>query len=269
MIQLPTVGLPPDISLELAALQTQVDQGESHGTRVTLARALFSRRNRKDDRIFRVVRETLSKMCSGAQRCGYCEDSAADEVEHIKPKHLFPNEVFLWENYLYACGPCNGPKNNKFAVFDLETGNVVHITRLWAATATAPPTGDPVLIDPRQEDPLHFFELDLRDTFQFVPAFELNALERQRAVYTEQILRLNERDLLVQARKTAYGSYVARLKEYVAEKKNNPNSPRLSLYVRGLQRMDHPTVWREIQRQRQRINVLSKLFEDAPEALEW
>lgn len=269
MIRLPAIPLPTEISVELAALQTQVDQGRSHAERVSLARTLFSSKNRKDDKIFHVVRETLSKMCSGAQRCGYCEDSAADEVEHIKPKHLFPNEVFVWENYLYACGPCNGPKNNKFAIFDPHTYAVVHVTRLWAASATGAPIGDPLLIDPRREDPLHFFELDLRDTFQFVPVFGLSARERERATYTNSVLRLNERDLLVQARKTAYGSYVARLKEYIAEKTKGANSNMLALYVRGLQRMEHPTVWKEIQRQRDRIQPLSNLFKQAPEAVAW
>ena len=65
---------------------------------------------------FRKVRESLTRMCSGAQRCVYCEDSVGDEVEHIEPKDLYPCLVFLWTNYVYACGRCNGGKSNKFAV---------------------------------------------------------------------------------------------------------------------------------------------------------
>lgn len=42
-------------------------------------------------------------------------DSAADEVEHIAPKALFPERVFDWTNYIYACGPCNGPKSNRYS----------------------------------------------------------------------------------------------------------------------------------------------------------
>ncbi|MFZ3374297.1 MAG: hypothetical protein WA183_01955, partial [Chthoniobacterales bacterium] len=171
MIQLPVIELPEETSIQLGNLQAQVDQADSHSAQVAVARALFSQRNRKEDKAFKIVRAVLSQMCSGAQRCCYCEDSAADEVEHIKPKHIYPGEVFVWENYLYACGPCNGPKNNKFAVFDPVTGAMTQITRQWIATATQPPLGNPVLIDPRHEDPLHFFELDLRDTFQFIPAF--------------------------------------------------------------------------------------------------
>jgi hypothetical protein len=35
-----------------------------------------------------------------------------DEAEHINPKDLYLERVFDWANYLYACGPCNGPKSN-------------------------------------------------------------------------------------------------------------------------------------------------------------
>ena len=54
----------------------------------------------------------LSAMCHGPRRCMYCEDSAADEVEHFRPTDLYPEFVFAWMNYLYACGPCNVRKKN-------------------------------------------------------------------------------------------------------------------------------------------------------------
>jgi uncharacterized protein (TIGR02646 family) len=269
MIQLPALKLPKVTSNQLRKLQAQVNLCGPHQAKVAAAKKLFASKNRKNDTTFKVVRQVLSEMCFGAQRCCYCEDSAADEVEHIKPKNLYPGEAFVWENYLYACGTCNGPKNDKFAVFDPVTGVLTSITRLSAGLASNPPVGTAVLIDPRREDPLHFFELDMKDTFQFVPAFGLSPQERDRAVYTENVLRLNERDLLVQARKTAYGSYIARFKEYVVDKNNGVNSLRLTLYVTGLKRMDHPTVWREIQRQHVRYPHLAGLFSQAPEALTW
>jgi hypothetical protein len=180
----------------------------------------------------------------------------------------YPRQVFVWENYLYTCGPCNGPKNDKFAVFDPVSGETNHITRTTAAVAISAPTGDPLLIDPRREDPLHFFELDLVDTFEFVPAFGLVSRDRQRAIYTRDILRLNERDLLIEARRSAYGSYVARLKEYIAER-GTASVQALEIFVLGIRRMGHPTVWKEIQRQQNRIQSLTVLFRAAPEALEW
>ena len=67
----------------------------------------------------------------------YCEDSVGDEVEHHRPKNLYPDHTFLWDNYLYACGPCNGPKNNRFAVFDVRRLYLV------GSHASARSAGDP------------------------------------------------------------------------------------------------------------------------------
>ena len=50
----------------------------------------------------------------GARRCGYCEDSDGDEIEHIKPRDLYPEKTFAWENYLLACGQCNRSKSSRF-----------------------------------------------------------------------------------------------------------------------------------------------------------
>ncbi len=66
---------------------------------------------------FRPIKTVLAAMCSGAQRCVFCEDSAGNQIEHFAPKRLFPNLTFVWSNYLYACSGCNGPKLTKFAVF--------------------------------------------------------------------------------------------------------------------------------------------------------
>ncbi len=268
MIQLPGLALPPNAAEDLRTSQADIDSLLSHQDRVAAARIAFAAKNTRTNPTFRSVRELLSAMCSGAQRCCYCEDSAADEVEHIRPKNLYPGQVFVWENYLYACGPCNGPKNSKFAVFDPLSGAIIHITRAMASVATSTPVGDSLLIDPRREDPLHFFELDIVDTFQFVPAFGLPARERERAIYTRDILRLNERDLLIEARRSAYGSYVARLKEYIAERAS-ASVRALEIFVLGIKRMGHPTVWKEIQRQQSRIRSLTTLFRAAAEALDW
>ncbi len=269
MIQLPNMELPAAAAIQLAGYQATIDALPDYPARVVAAKTGFRARNVTANETFRVVRRTLSQMCSGAQRCCYCEDSAADEIEHIKPKHLYPEASFSWENYLYACGPCNGPKNNRFAVFEPEQQCITEVVRGRNDPIVPPPPGEPVLIDPRREDPLHFFELDLVDTFQFVPAAGLDPRERERALYTRRILRLNQRDLLVQARRTAYGSYVARLKEYVADKAKGKNALVLERYVDALKLMDHPTVWKEIQRQQGRIASLRTLFKAAPEALGW
>jgi hypothetical protein len=269
MVRLPATALPEPAASQLTALQLVVDSQSHYAARIAKAKSEFRLRNVKTNPTFKTVRETLAAMCRGAQRCAYCEDSAADEVEHIKPKHLFPERVFVWDNYLFACGPCNGPKNTRFAVFDPQTGGLTEIGRLDTAGLANSPPGDDVMVNPRKEDPLLFLELDLVDTFEFLPAFGTNPRDRQRALYTRDILRLNKRDYLIKARRNAFGSYVARLKEYIAEKGKGASADALLLLVNGIQNMEHQSVWCEMQRQQQRIPLLKALFADAPEALSW
>ena len=51
-------------------------------------------------------------------QCAYCECSINAErvgqVEHFKPKAIFPLSAYDWDNYLLACGGCNGPKSDKW-----------------------------------------------------------------------------------------------------------------------------------------------------------
>ena len=269
MIQVPSRDLSAAAGEALKRYQAEVDSETDFGRRVELAVERFRRRNRKRNPVFRQVRRTLASMCSGAQRCMYCEDSAADEVEHHRPKHLYPEQVFVWENYLYACGSCNSPKNSSFAVFTAG-GLRVDLARRRDQTAVQPAIGDPVLLDPRIENPLDYIMLDiLGSTFWFVPTPAPRSREFERASYTIQLLRLNERDHLPVARGEAYESYRARLVEYVHERDARAGQSPLRRMIRAIQRMQHPTVWFEMCRQNRQIPVLRPLFERAPEALSW
>ena len=177
----------------------------------------------------------------------YCEDSVADEVEHFRPKDLYPEVVFAWMNYLYACGPCNGRKNNKFVVMD-GTGKLVDVTRPHKAPVVRPTSGDAALIDPRRENPLDFLMLDLRDTFEFTPIADAGTQDYERASYTIEVLGLNDRDYLVRARRTAFRNYRALLSAYGPER----NPQRRCAGMRAIRDNNHPTVWWEMKRQRQR-----------------
>ena len=216
-----------------------------------------------------MVRASLTKTCFGSRRCGYCEDSVADEVEHIKPKDLYPELAFVWKNYLYACGPCNGPKNNQFAVLSHRSGTLVEVSRRHGQPIVPPERGDPVLIDPRTENPLDYLQLDLLGTFLFLPAGTVGSREFCRASYTIRVLRLNDRDYLLAARREAFLSYRARLVEYVAKKESGISGTKLNRLVTALRSMGHPTVWHEIKRQHSLIPELNALFDKAPEAVHW
>jgi uncharacterized protein (TIGR02646 family) len=269
MIRLRRVSLPSATLAELQHLQARVDGIITYEQRVSRAKLQFSQSNTINNATFREVKKALTKMCSGARRCVYCEDSYADEVEHIKPKELYPEETFVWGNYVYACGPCNGPKNNHFAVFASGSGAFTEVTRKRFDPVVEPRQGSPVLINPRWEDPLRFMELDLLGTFIFLPTKPSGSTDYVRAEYTIQVLRLNDRDMLLKARKEAYDSYEARLSQYITVRDQGESRTRLDNRIRALKRMHHPTVWREMKRQHNLIPTLKQLFEEAPEALGW
>jgi uncharacterized protein (TIGR02646 family) len=269
MIQLPHAPLPKRTEKQLAGYQSKIDGLADYEAQVREAKRLFTRYNRSHNAAFKVVRAKLVKICSGARRCCYCEDSFANQVEHIKPKDLYPEETFLWKNYVYACSRCNGPKNNKFAVFSSATGLFVDVTPVRKAKPRVmPEAGTPVLINPRWEDPLAFMALDLSDTFRFVPIKPVGSKDYQRAKYTIEILGLNAKDPLTKAREEAFLSYKARLSTYISIRDAGASNRKLGLFVKALKRMQHPTIWQEMVRQR-KLRSLKNLFDQAPEALTW
>jgi hypothetical protein len=193
----------------------------------------------------------------------------ADEVEHIRPKDLYPEAVFSWDNYLYSCGPCNGPKNNQFALLTGSPEQLVDVTRPDGAAVTPPPVGAQALIDPRTEDPMRFLWLDLGNTLTFIPMPRLSPQDLLRARYTIDVLRLNTRGYLVEQRRTALGTYRARMVEYIHEKSLGASEAALNRRRDELLKVGHQTVWREIQRQHSAHPPLNTLFQSAPEALTW
>ena len=265
MVHLPDPGLDPDATTDLNEYQRQVDTAGDYGARVASAKRWFSQRNRTSNRTFRKVRESLTSMCSGAQRCVYCEDSVGDEVEHIQPKDLYPCLVFVWTNYVYACGRCNGGKSNKFAV--ISGTRLVDVTRPRDGPVVPPAPGAPAFLNPRVEDPLDFLDMDLEGTFWMLARDDLPDIDRERAEFTIETLKLN-RDVLLQARATAFGSYRARLHEYVNER-DAATADELDRLVDGIKAMPHVTVWAEMKRQHSSLQDLDELFTMAPEALRW
>lgn len=225
---------------------------------------------------FEEVKRLLTEACWGARRCNYCEDSAADEVEHFRPKDWYPDIAFAWSNYLYACGPCNGPKSNRFPIFPTAgSAQVLELVRKRGAPVIPPPTGDPVLIDPRHENPLDYLFLDIRGDLKFAPRSDLSAGGRawQRARWTIDVLHLNDRDDLVRARRTTLSAlHVALLAAYQA-RVQPATVPAGSDPVGDAQRCvegtPHRFVWEEMIRHRAIVPLYQTLFAGVAEALAW
>lgn len=274
MIRLPRLRLDTKAARKLDEYQKEVLVPRSYTVRIAEAKRLFSRYNTKRNATFTSVKTVLTQMCSGARRCSYCEDSVADEVEHIWPKDLYPERVFVWDNYCYACGSCNGPKNNQFAVFvgaSRTPTPLAHPKRKKgqpAPTLKKPATGRPVLLDPRKDDATRWLTLDILDTFHFVVSAKGRTRDAARAKYTLEVLGLN-RSPLPTARAQAFDGYRARLREYCEEKRAGAPAARLALLRDALLRISHPTVWVEMKRHHARVPELKPLFAEAPEALSW
>jgi uncharacterized protein (TIGR02646 family) len=259
MVRWPQVILSGDLPDRLDVLQASVDGEPNYRARVVRAKSAWKSKN---PALFNRIRDVLSTMCSGARRCAYCEDSAADEIEHIYPKDLYPERVFRWLNYVFACGPCNGPKNAKFAV--LADGELVSVTRARGMPVEPPAEGDAALLNPRLEEPMEFLSVDL-ETFMVLPRPALNGAARVRAEYTIELLTLN-RDYLLRARAEAFENYHARVHQYVSYKREGTPNDALALLSQRLGEMAHPAVWHEIKRTGPLQSAsLRSLLAEAPE----
>ena len=269
---IPIIQREPLSSRTLSTLkgyQSEIDEKKTYADQIVEANRLWN--SRKRNVCFREIKSALTDMCSGAKRCCYCEDSLADEIEHIWPKNFYPKKTFLWEYYLYVCGPCNGPKGNQFAIFESTDTTYIVLNHSEEGHVNRPPLGRPVFINPREENPLDFLWLDVMGkTFVFTPLEEDNSLiSYHKASYTIRVLRLNTRSALVAARKNAYSNYRARLREYVSQKNQGHPTEELQNFIRGIKTEHHPTVWYEMKRQHAHIPELAELFQIAPEALDW
>lgn len=68
-----------------------------------------------------------------AEKCAYCEHAISvgyyGDIEHFRPKALFPDQTFSWTNLLFSCAICN---------------NAAHKADYFPLAAD----GSPLLIDP-------------------------------------------------------------------------------------------------------------------------
>lgn len=249
---------------QLAQWQAAVNGAGDYPAMVARAKANWQ--SHRGTPALQMAEVLLSQMCGGGRRCCYCEDSLAHDIEHIWPKSLYPGLVFDWMNYIYACPVCNQAKGARFAIC-APGGGLAHVNRPRGVLPTAPPpAGEMAFINPRMEDPMRFFILDLRGTFRLVVDPRLGGVDRQRAEYTLSALPLND-DALCWERRNEYGNYCARLEQYVRAMPGP--AAVLSRRRDAILRLRHPTVWHEMQRQRDRLPSLRRLFQAAPDACLW
>lgn len=77
-------------------------------------------RKKRADELYKAEREKawfrpVTAALSGVSRlCMYCSFGETSEVEHYHPKATYPEQAFLYENYLWVCSVCNRYKSNTF-----------------------------------------------------------------------------------------------------------------------------------------------------------
>lgn len=245
MLTIAVCELADQDRLTLRAEQDKIDAAVDFEARVELAKQLFSGKSRI---LFARVRAALQVAAGDLVRCGYCEDSCADEVEHVWPKNYFPGRTFDHANYLFACGVCNPAKNDKFSVRHAGAWLDLPAQRKMFGFVE-PPSTDARFIDPLAETPLDFLWLDiLEKTFMVVPIHDQGTLEHDRAEFTINVLRLN-REFLVEARRNAYTGFRDRIHRYVDCKLNGEDQAALDQRLFELRRTPHQTVRMEMRRQ--------------------
>jgi uncharacterized protein (TIGR02646 family) len=235
-------------------------------------------------------------MCVGVEICVYCENNEATDIEHIYPKKLYPEKAFNWENYVLACNKCNSHhKSDKFKIFNPKDSATVEDITLPRGTYSQPTNDDALFINQRIDDPLDLIELDLlNQTFVFVERSQQGTREYEKASFTIDLLGLNTRGSLVAARKQAVRFFINRLETYVSAKNatdfqelkdavdddevgslddtksfGQEKQRMLDAIKKDILEGSHPTVWKELIRQRVNLPKTNGLLTDAPEALNW
>lgn len=245
MLKTRALSITAGDSTALADLQREIDNLPAYKSRVELADKKF---NSKPSGLFRRVRDALEISCGDLVRCGYCEDSCADEVEHVWPKAFFPDKTFLIANYLFACGRCNPTKGNKFAIWS-ATGWLDLKQQRESLGYIQPPVSQSKFIDPVSENPLDLIWLDLAGgSFRFTEIADPGTIEYERADFTITTLRLNK-GVLVRARQNAYSGFVDRMNMYVQRKIAGDSPDQLACRLTELRRSPHQTVRFEMARQ--------------------
>jgi uncharacterized protein (TIGR02646 family) len=273
----------------LKSLQAKIDGEITFAKRADKAQSLWdSKGGANGKKAFEEVKEMLTSMCVYVEVCNYCEQSEANDIEHIAPKSFFPDLAFVWKNYLLACKQCNsGLKLDRCFVMDAD-GKAFETVR-----GEEPLFKEIAFINPRTENPNDFMYLNM-ETFKFDIFPWLNNHEKSKAISTIEILQLNDRATLVKARESAKGHYYDKLDRLVRvlqtknktqmKKALNPATDKFDLtksiadlkkevlesYKLYIQKYQHPSVWHSIKTIESKNNESWKaIFKQIPDALNW
>lgn len=298
-LRFPEPKLSPETIAFLAQKQAEIDNLPDYETKRTKVGDKWKGKagSKAGKAAFEEVRSKLLSATVSEEICNYCEHNEASDVEHVAPKSLFPEKTFVFENYILACKKCNQLKIDKCSVFHPDDST--KIIDLTNDNKTQPICDHILWINPHTEEPLEYLQLLIETDYKssthlyFVPTVsDPNSADYHKAMYVIKELKLNTRNGLVEQRKNAFRSFLNLLgicgkinkakthrqlriaiNGHPAILKNQSiasEKERLIGYFRELiQSHIHPSVWQEMKRQHKNFKFLEKLFEAAPEALDF
>jgi uncharacterized protein (TIGR02646 family) len=291
MLQLASKKLSKSAQKHLDNLQKQVDDLPTFADKVTEAKRLWDGKvgGNNGKTHFGEIKKMLTEMCISTEICNYCEHNEAGDIEHIAPKTVFPECAFVWNNYLLVCKTCNTThKSDKCYVLD-DKGSVYEIKR----GSGKPPYPNLAIINPRIENPTDFILLNTKTfTFEILGSSEK---DKNKAEKTIEVLALNNRDTLKEARKKNYNAFydimnrLSRIQQAksIAEIESilRPHEDLIKGefedleelkkfikqgYKKDIQNYPHPSVWYAIKMIDSKTNQKwQEIFEIIPEALDW
>jgi uncharacterized protein (TIGR02646 family) len=115
---------------------------------------------------WRKFQPRLSKAFSTI--CGYCERCYKGQVDHFRPKSAYPELVYEWSNWVFACPTCNQSKGEK-----------------WPTAGYVDPCAKA-----RSARPEAYFTFDTK-TCEIIPRPGLSPRRRKKAAQTIEDLGLN------------------------------------------------------------------------------
>lgn len=290
MQQIPPIVLKNGLQQHLQQAQAKIDQLPSYYQKVKQAKVLWlgKKKTNAQKAAFNRIEKALQV---DNHFCHYCEGKEGNSIEHFYPRGFYPNLTFVWENYLWSCQACNTQyKGAQFAIFQSSDND--QIMPLVKDRSFVPPANqDALCLNPRVDDPLDYWYLDLQTGLYTVKTTN-SPREQARAKYTLELLQLNQRPALINGRLKAYQNYQHLLKIW-AKTQSNPSPDYLktilppkpaSFYKQptaSQQKMaynylyqqfialPYGSVWRSMQQQKTLFPELNALFEQASTVLGW
>lgn len=145
----------------------------------------------------REVKERLSKIYN--YKCVYCEKSLLDitnHIEHYRPKSVYYQLAYSWDNLLLACDKCNSKKLDNFKIakekynFDEKDYS---LEELQNKIKEIDEIEEPFFVNPEQENQ-EFFDKNISFYLEGKEAGNIFS-ENERLKYTIETCDLNRDDL--------------------------------------------------------------------------